>query len=286
MSRIAFVLALTLAACGGGGGPSQTPYQKSLDEATRACLREAKCTGKDVTSTLTTCIASYTTLAARYGRQGDVLSCVTSAGADCAKLLACLNDGQPAADCTEPFQATCDELANPPVYHGCTNGKEFAVICQPGTTCGAIGGPLWPCGIAQCQTGSTPPTCDTNGDLDMCEATLFVPSPCPEGLTCSGNACVGTGGMCNTTGGIRCDGNNLVFCTDHQQATIDCAASGHVCGTVAGQPACTTGAAETACTGAGLTSMCNGSVLTLCDDGNAYRYTCGQDGMACCGVGF
>lgn len=268
--------------CGGDDGPPRTPYQEELTQAAEACLREAKCLGREVD--LTTCIKSYTTLAARYGREG-VLDCVTAAGAACPALLACLNDGMPAEVCEPPlYVASCDS-GSPPVYHGCADGFEYSVICRSGTTCESAGGPIWPCGVAPCQTGMTPPTCDPSGQLLECEQAVLVPSDCADGLVCESGACVAPGPGCNTVGGMRCDANVLTYCVDNKQATRDCAVSGHVCGVVAGAPACTTGPAAEACTERGLTATCQNTSMNVCDDGNAYTFACGTNGFACCGVG-
>jgi hypothetical protein len=280
--RLLPVLLITTAC--GDDGPAETPYQQELRRATEACLREAKCLGREAPN-LATCILSWTTDAPRYGRQG-LLDCATSAGSNCDALLTCLNNGEPSESCDPVGYVPECTNTSPPVFLGCASSREFAVVCQEGTTCEAGPGPTNPCGVAPCQTGMTPPSCDDlTGQLLTCESAMLIPSECPTGLICEGGACVAPGDPCNAPGGMRCDGNVLTYCLNMRQATRDCAVTGHVCGVVGGEPACTTGPANEPCTSRGLATDCSGTTMTVCDDGNAYTFNCGQNGFACCGEG-
>jgi hypothetical protein len=223
------------------------------------------------------CIRSFTSKASYYGREG-MLDCAK--GGSCDSLLTCLNGGGASITCSDyTYAPSCDGA----VYHGCLDGREYASVCTGETTCSALGGiPHWPCGLASCDEATTPATCDElTGEVLACEQTMLVPTACESGLTCLDGACVGAGSACNTTGGISCDGDILTYCTGAHRATRDCALTGHTCGTVAGAAACV----GTGCSGRGLTASCTGTVLTLCDDGVAYTFDCGEDGLACCGAG-
>lgn len=276
---LALLAPLLLASCGDDDGPSLTPKQQELVRATEACLRRAGCLGRDEAN-LPECIASFTTKASWYGRE-ELLDCTHAAGASCDALLACLNAGEPAETCETPYPYTC-ENANPPVFHDCQDGREIAAVCTTGTTCAVSGIPHQPCGIASCNQAMTPPMCDPDtGRRLTCQQAVLVPEPCAEGLVCVDGACVGPGDPCNALGGMRCDGTVLTYCANQRRATRDCAATGHICGTVSGEAACT----GNACSGRGLSASCSGTTLTLCHDGVAYTFACGRDGLRCCGAG-
>lgn len=269
---------LVLGACGGDEDvPPLTAKQEELTTAAEACLRRAACLGRDEDD-LGACIRSFTTEAGVSGREG-VLACTKGAGSNCDALLACLNAGEPAAACAEPYALSCTD-ASPPVFRSCESGREVASVCTQGTTCNATGVPHRPCGIASCNEIMTAPMCEVGtGRRLTCEVAVLVPRPCGEGLICEDGQCSGKGEPCNVAGGMRCDGTLLTYCAMHRQATRDCAATGHVCGTVNGEAACT----ASACVDRGLTASCTGTTLTLCDDGLAYSFECGKNGYRCCG---
>ena len=203
-----------------------------------------------------------------------VIACVRSAGADCTKIAACLNAGDP--------NIACDPATVAPACYGndityCNQpGIRTALDCSPfGFICSSISNPG--CGLGAC-TGNGSACVD--GVAGGCAEGRLIPrDDCRmyAGASCDvdAGACAGSGASC-TSG--SCNGSTLVACREGHEVTFDCAQLGLTCVMTNVGPHCALGSD---CTAAN-TDTCNGNVLTYCNAGLLATFDCVAAGWKSC----
>ena len=227
------------------------------------------------------------------------VNCIASAGTDCAKAKACLDNGMtPAAcsgnsnSCMGTFIVSCSahdgiERQQRPVrvrlldagrgLHlpgGQRRRRLRHATCGGGNPTQCMGNIIQGCkdGIFEqvdCATFSS--TCVTAGLEAHCRGS---------GASCSTNATAN-----NPAAAIRCDGSVLVTCSDGQEARYDCGRQNLGCFPNPGGNGGFDCYAGSDCDSTTFTSTCSGNTLTFCNKGKIDTFNCGFNGFTGCDAG-
>jgi hypothetical protein len=152
-------------------------------------------------------------------------------------------------------------------------------------------------GTAQCGIG----TCSKNGDttcmgniLQTCQNGVLRNTDCTKtnsvcAVTNIGpisiSHCRGSGASCtqsDSSKGLRCDGNKVVYCYDGQEAEVDCSQYHLSCipnANASGNFGCAQGSE---CDPSNFNETCTGSVFTFCNAGKIDTFDCVGHGYASC----
>jgi hypothetical protein len=261
---------MTLSACGGGSGLSQS-------ELANACVYIDACVGYNMTSS---CIRGDTF-------PSEQIHCVLDAQTDCEGVLACLGARRdPEADCQDKCEGNvvveCQGLDA--LRYDCgTWALGLGPVCveeQPGLA--------W-CVDATCTDVDTL-TCDGT-QVRRCTAggSLFefdcAPSLCFENGRCSDAPPV----PCSASFDVSCDGDFLVTCEDGLETRINCRDRDDrfTCRVIADQGGTTTGCELDAdCSRFTETACSSDTDVTYCDaDGSLASVDCTALGFSTCSDG-
>lgn len=239
-----------------------------------------------------------TTLAPQPGQLSfaspATLTCLMNAGADCAKIKTCLNNGDPNTTCNN--DAGAQPACTNGVYSECEQGNfKFATDCtKQGFVCLVAPGP--PKAPDSTQSGCAFGSCNTDAGVGTNYCASGFASACNGGgrlyasedcrvfgnevcnINDAGSAsCVGTGNAC-TTG--KCQNTTLIACKGGHEASFDCAKAGLTCvDQGGGKVSC--GLGKT-CDPNTFIETCVGPILTYCDAGKITMLDCMKAGWKRC----
>lgn len=224
------------------------------------------------------------------------VNCIASAGTDCAKAKACLDNGMTPAACSgnsESCMGTFIVSCSAATGSNGNNGQSVfdCSTLGAGYTCLAANGAV-ACGTATCG-GGNPTQCMgniiqgcKNGIFEQVDCATFSSTCVTAGLEAH---CRGSGASCSTNAtannpaaAIRCDGSVLVTCSDGQEARYDCGRQNLGCFPNPGGNGGFDCYAGSDCDSTTFTSTCSGNTLTFCNKGKIDTFNCGSNGFTGC----
>jgi hypothetical protein len=231
-------------------------------------------------SSVASCVSAFNGIERRdiqYSNHLDAatVACLSSAGADCARAIACLNGGITPSACTH---TTCDGN----IERDCVNGRTAAFDCGAiGLTCIAPDSKqTGACGYTACTkeyeaecVGDVVATCVVVGKQD-----LWVPqTDCAAiGGTCANvgvaPSCRGKGDACTMGTGPLCQDNLVVSCLGGRTAILDCTGLRQRC----------SGGKCVPFESCNAQPSCDGTVLTVCGPSGIESVDCAALGFVGC----
>ena len=299
------------------GGNAPINYRFSADVLVKGCAKALACstTGQTTNEGITHCAEVVNWMgSADWGRNTFVIAayddndwlllaglmqnmdCVQAASS-CQAVLACVNQGQANATCTQRASHSLGRYCNGTTHlHGCSLGIEASIDCAKlGLSCVEVSAPDGSETMASCASpASTPGSLES---LDVtCQGTMaqfslgaarfgfdcsFIGSSCvPGSYALSSNApfCVGAGSStCQKNTSNRCDGDAAVLCFGGHEGGMACANIGATCNTdyPGTNPHCGFACANTSDT-------CTDGVINYCGPSGVGTLDCKSLGFSGC----
>ena len=235
--------------------------------------------------------------------------CVARAGADCAAVLACLNQGSAVSSCTSSSDHIRGSVCrDEKILEGCTNTGIGGENVLASVRCGDVGlecleislrpaiGLLASCADREkCPVNNVNITCDGSvASIQMDNAVMrfdcaFAGAECRPGeypdITALLNTefCKAAGPGCTPAEFTNsCEGNTLITCIQGQEAHTDCALMGQICRVVEYDSGPEATCTYSCCDPNTFDETCEQGVITYCAEAGMSTFDCTSAGFAGC----
>jgi hypothetical protein len=236
-------------------------------------------------------------------------SCLATAGADCDKVFACLNNGSAVRNCTPPANAVNGRsCADSKTLKACTQTGLEGVYIETSASCSDLGlecadivipeaeDKMAACVESKIEYGLTMDVSCHGTVAEISMLGVVVRYDCAfEGGTCKAGShtdpeaiedqlfCEGVGDACDEQSfDSYCDGNDMIGCMQGKESATHCDQFGSVCRTETHEYFTITGCLYPSCTPIAFEETCTDGLITYCAPEGSATLQCKDLGFTGC----